>query len=190
MLRSLLQQTGLGVLVFGYYHRLSAAQQAVYRQSDALTRVALPRPRALVAQVLVLQRSLQAGRREQVARDARRLLDGLTEHLEVPRVRVNVLAARPHDDWGELHGLYEGAEGRRLACITLWMRTAKRRQVVAFRTFLRTLLHEFCHHLDYVLYELDDSYHTEGFYQRESSLLSQLLPGRGRRSRGGGASNA
>ena len=35
--------------------------------------------------------------------------------------------------------------------ITLWMLTAKRGQVVAYRTFLRTLLHELCHHLDYTL---------------------------------------
>ena len=56
------------------------------------------------------------------------------------------------------------------------MRTARRKQVVAFRTFLRTLLHEFCHHLDYECYKLHDSFHTEGFYKRESSLLKQLLP--------------
>jgi hypothetical protein len=29
------------------------------------------------------------------------------------------------------------------------MRTAAHKRVVAFRTFLRTLLHELCHHLDY-----------------------------------------
>lgn len=45
----------------------------------------------------------------------------------------------------------------------LWMRTAKRRQVVAFKTFLRTLLHEVCHHLDYECLKLKDSFHTEGF---------------------------
>jgi hypothetical protein len=32
-----------------------------------------------------------------------------------------------------------------------------------------------CHHLDYELLRLPDSFHTEGFYQRESSLLRQLL---------------
>jgi hypothetical protein len=55
------------------------------------------------------------------------------------------------------------------------MRTAQRRQVVKFRTFLRTLLHELCHHLDYELLRLADSFHTEGFYKRESSLLRQIL---------------
>ncbi len=45
----------------------------------------------------------------------------------------------------------------------------------AFRTFLRTLLHEICHHLDYELLKLDDSFHTEGFFKRESSLFNQLV---------------
>ena len=55
------------------------------------------------------------------------------------------------------------------------MRTAQRRQVVAFRTFLRTFVHEVCHHLDYELYELRESFHTQGFFQRESSLYRQLM---------------
>jgi hypothetical protein len=55
------------------------------------------------------------------------------------------------------------------------MRTAKRGQVVAFRTFLRTLLHEVCHHLDYHYLHLRESYHTEGFFQRESSLFRVIV---------------
>jgi hypothetical protein len=48
-------------------------------------------------------------------------------------------------------------------------------RVVAFKTFLRTLLHEVCHHLDYTLLKLADSYHTQGFFKRESSLFYQLV---------------
>ena len=59
--------------------------------------------------------------------------------------------------------------------MTVWMRTAKHRRVVAFRTFLRTLLHELCHDLDYELFGLEETFHTEGFYKRESSLLHQLM---------------
>jgi hypothetical protein len=51
---------------------------------------------------------------------------------------------------------------------------AQRKQVVAFRTFLRTLVHELCHHLDYELFKLAETFHTEGFYKRESSLVNQL----------------
>jgi hypothetical protein len=56
------------------------------------------------------------------------------------------------------------------------MRTARHRRVVAFRTFLRTLLHEAGHHLDYTYLKLAHSFHTEGFFKRESSLFYQLVP--------------
>src|SRR5262249_55532130 len=58
-----------------------------------------------------------------------------------------------------------------------WMRTAKRHDVVASRTFLRTLLHEVVHHLDMCLYDLPNSYHTAGFYRRESSLFRTVVHG-------------
>jgi hypothetical protein len=105
--------------------------------------------------------------------------------LKVSPLRAEVLAVRPSKNWGELHGLYTPAEHGRPARATVWMRTAQRRQVVAFRTFLRTLLHEVCHHLDYDLLRLPDSFHTEGFYKRESSLLKQIL---GEGTQGQGAS--
>ena len=93
----------------------------------------------------------------------------------VPPLRIRVLAQRPADDYGELHGLYEPAERARRAKISVWMRTAKKRQVVAFKSFLRTLCHELCHHLDYELFALEQTFHTDGFYKRESSLANALL---------------
>jgi hypothetical protein len=47
--------------------------------------------------------------------------------------------------------------------------------VVAFKTFFRTLIHELCHHLDYEMFALEETFHTEGFYKRESSLVNALL---------------
>ena len=61
------------------------------------------------------------------------------------------------------------------------MRTAQKQQVVAFKTFLRTLIHELCHHLDYELFALEETFHTEGFYKRESSARrGAARAGRGR----------
>ena len=75
-----------------------------------------------------------------------------------------------------MHGLYEPVSKKtKVAEISVWMLTAKRKQVVAFKTYMRTLFHEVCHHLDYELYKLEDSYHTEGFFKRESSLYKQLV---------------
>ena len=50
-----------------------------------------------------------------------------------------------------------------------------RSMLMKIRTFLRTLLHEFCHHRDHEVLGVTDHFHTEGAYQRESSLLRQLL---------------
>ena len=103
------------------------------------------------------------------------LIDELVAGYRVPKIRVRVLAQRPADETGELHGLYDPDDEGEPARISVWMRTAARRDVVAFKTFLRTLVHELCHHLDYELYKLPETFHTEGFYKRESTLANALL---------------
>ena len=160
---------------FAFYARLTRAQQRVYRRSDEVSTVPLPGAAALRPHVEAMARALEAEDRAKGEAAAQALLDSLTRVLRVPPVRVEVLAARPSRDWGELHGLYSPGERGARPRITVWMRTAQRRQVVAFRTFLRTLIHELCHHLDYELLRLPDSFHTEGFYRRESSLVHHLL---------------
>jgi len=159
---------------FSYYARLTRSQQAVYRKSDEIAEVRLPQPAALHPAVTALTAALASEDRPLVQRATERLIRDLTDALGVPPVQVEVLAARPHAKWGELHGLYTVERGKPPK-IQLWMRTAKQRRVVAFRTYLRTLLHEVGHHLDYALLRLRDSYHTEGFYKRESSLFHQLV---------------
>ena len=161
---------------FTYYTRLSKRQKAIYDKSDGVTEVRLPEAETLRPLVAALAEGLAREEREPTQLACQRLLDGLTGALGVVPVRVEVLAVRPHAHWGELHGLYTEARAGRLPKISLWMRTARQRRVVAFRTFLRTLLHELCHHLDYRRLRLPDSFHTEGFYKRESSLFHQLIP--------------
>lgn len=160
---------------FAYYERLSRAQQKIYRESDAVTEVRLERPAKLHPLVASLEAALGTEERAATQAATERLIHGLTDALGISRVTVEVLAARPHAQWGELHGLYTVRAGGRPK-IQLWMRTAKQKRVVAFRTFLRTMLHEVGHHLDYTLLRLADSFHTEGFYKRESSLFYQLVP--------------
>jgi len=163
-------------MVFAYYNKLSAAQKRVYRKSDEVHEVPLPDGKTFHPLISCLASALEHEDRAQTEETCRDLAMGLSRGLGVPPLRLRVLAVRPAGGWGELHGLYELAEGRASAVITLWMRTVKHRRVVAFRSFLRTFLHEFCHHLDYHLYGLADSFHTEGFYKRESSLFHQLVP--------------
>jgi len=56
------------------------------------------------------------------------------------------------------------------------MKTAAKGQVVAFKSFIRTVLHELCHHIDFTCLDLDDSLHTEGFFKREAFLYRQIVP--------------
>src|SRR5215831_6605863 len=161
---------------FAYFERLSRRQQGIYLKSDRISAVPLPDATALRPLVVELGASLESGDRALTESASQRLASALSRELGLPSVRVTVLAARPHAKWGELHGLYEstGKPGTP-PTITLWMRTAKQKKIVAFRTFLRTLIHELGHHLDYTLLRLGDSLHTQGFYQRESHLFHQLV---------------
>lgn len=161
---------------FAYYDRLTRSQQRIYRASDVITSLRLPGAAGLRPLTEELARALESEQRAAVEAVAQRLHRGLTDAFGAPPCRVEVLSARPHGRWGELQGLYTTAERGRPATVQLWMRTARQRRVVAYRTFLRTLLHELCHHLDYEHLRLADSFHTEGFYKRESSLFHQLVP--------------
>ncbi len=163
-------------MAYSYYHRLTKMQQKIYRESDKLTTVKLDEMKYLTTLTQVLQEQLPTGNVEIVERCSQELIDAICQQLRFVSARINVLERRPHNNYGELHGLYEPVDkGRPRAKIYVWMRTAKRQQVVAFKTYLRTLVHEYCHHLDFEYYKLKDSYHTQGFFQRESSIVRQLL---------------
>jgi hypothetical protein len=163
--------SGLEMPRFAYYNRLNKRQQAIYRQSDAIETVPVSQAQALLPALQQLSVVLKAGDRARTQETTTAIVRALVGRLEASQANVKVLSKRPSDDWGELHGLYD-PETR---LITVWMRTARRKQVVAFKTFLRTVLHELCHHLDYVHFKLEDSFHTEGFYKRESSLYKLLI---------------
>lgn len=163
-------------LVFDYYNRLNARQQSIYRQSDEIKQLRLPHPANLHPIVAELEPALKSESRREVERLCQLICDSIVTQFKAPAVRLQVLAARPSDDWGELHGLYLPEEDGAPAKIQVWMRTAKHKKVVAFRSFLRTVLHELCHHLDYEFFHFPETLHTEGFYNRESSLFHQLVP--------------
>lgn len=160
---------------FAYYDRLSRRDQETYRRSDAVTRLDLPAPERLLPSVEEVRHALAADDRLAVQAAAARLCRRIVESLGAPPVAVMVLAVRPTLQASELHGLYTFGPDR-APRIRVWMRTVRHRRVVAFRTFLRTLLHELLHHLDYTHLRLADSFHTEGFFKRESSLFRQLVP--------------
>jgi hypothetical protein len=161
---------------FAYYDSLSAVSKRTYRASDRILRVEVPSVEELGAHARAVEAALAAGDQPAIQRHCQSLVDGLNERLGTPPVVVGVLERRPANTEGELHGLYEPDEVTGgTARITVWMRTAQRSQVVKFRTFLRTLVHEFCHHLDYEHFKLAETFHTQGFYARESALVREIL---------------
>jgi hypothetical protein len=166
--------TGGTIGVAHWRDRLPASKRRIYDRSDAVRSIPLRPTPALRQAVSDLEAMLPGGDRTRVTGLSQRIADGVCAYLGVRPLRVVVQGRRPSSKRGELHGLYTPGERREGDTVKLWMMTAKRGQVVAFRTFLRTLVHELCHHLDYTLLALRDSLHTDGFYVRESALLQRL----------------
>lgn len=160
---------------FPFYDKLTPARQRIYRASDAISRIDIANIRVMAPQVQQIERALSTANRAATEQACQALVNALNTQVKTPAVRVRVLERRPSDDYGELHGLYEPDNGGKVATVTIWMRTAQKDQVVKFRTFLRTLIHEMCHHFDYEHFRLAETFHTEGFYRRESVLLKELL---------------
>ena len=114
-----------------WYKRLPPALQRVAEASDRIPSLAF-RPGPTVAQAVdELVVVLPTGNVVEVQVRSQRIADGICTAFRVPLVRVVINERRPHNQRGELHGLYTPAEPPARDTITLWMLTAKRVQVVA-----------------------------------------------------------
>ena len=114
---------------------------------------------------------MATGKTSAVQRACADFMRAAAEFYGVPVPQVRALAARPirvrEGGWAnELFGDYTPNTG----AIRIWTRTAIRKQVTSFGTFLSTLCHEFCHHLDCQRLGFTRSPHTRGFYQRTALL--------------------
>jgi hypothetical protein len=160
---------------FPYYSNLSEAKKRIYRKSDAIESIHVKNSGSIHPVTMKLKAALENNKRRDVAKHASEICRLVCEGLDTEALTVRIRSRRPSSSARELQGLYERTEGE--ACVlTVWMKTAARGQVVAFKSFIRTVLHELCHHLDYTYFDLDDSLHTEGFFKRESSLYKQIAP--------------
>jgi hypothetical protein len=159
---------------FAYYDRLSAEDKRAYRRSDAVGEVPLHDVSAMRPLVPPLVDALESGDVLLVQRATGRLTRAILADLDVGPLDLEVLEARPRGDYGELHGLYTYEPGQ-LPRIQVWMRTAAKGRIVAWRTYLRTLLHEIGHHLDLHYFDFHETLHTQGFYRRENHLFHQLV---------------
>ncbi len=107
----------------------------------------------------------------------RACIDFLAEAAQfyrTPPCDIRVLAARPlrvrERGTTELFGDYDPES----MFIRVWLRTAVRKEITSFGTFLSTLCHEFCHHLDFQKFGCPNSWHTRGFYERSGALYHHV----------------
>jgi len=139
--------------------------------SDQLTRLELPGDDRLRLTARAIEEAMTDGTRTTVQRACADFLSAAAEFYGLPKPDVRALASRPlrvrEGGWAtELFGDYTPSTG----VIRIWTRTAVRKQVTSFGTFLSTLTHEFCHHLDCQRLGFRQSPHTRGFYQRAAVL--------------------
>ncbi len=163
-----------------YFYKLPTHAQRCYLKSDSIGSFEgfEPDPASRISLEKLLF-ALENGTLRNVQDCAYELMASLCRGFGIPAIRVEVRGVRPHNTRGELHGLFRLSNPPE---ILLWMRTAQRHEVVKPRTFLRTLLHELCHYLDYSLLKLEDSFHTMGFFKRESFLVRKMIGRTERRS--------
>lgn len=102
-------------------------------------------------------------------------LDELSKLAEISPVRVTISEAKQwHKKYkGKVAFKQYGYYQPRTGYIYITNRTAVRGQILAPKTFLDTLLHEWLHHYDTERLRLD-SIHTAGFYARLKDLKEKV----------------
>lgn len=144
--------------------------RAQFLESDRIKTLHLPRNGELTHIAQRLESAMKSDNIRDVRSACTEFLATASNFYEVPTCGVRVLAARPlrtrERGQFELFGDYSPDS----MLIRVWMRTAVRKEVTSFGTFLSTLCHEFCQHLDFKKFGFADSWHTRGFYERAAVL--------------------
>ena len=144
--------------------------RAEFLESDRIKTIDVPQDQHLP----LIAESIELAMKSDKAPELRRACSAFLKHLsgfyKVPNCEVRVLAARPlhvRENWStELFGDYSPDT----MLIRVWRQTAVRKEITSYGTFLSTLCHEFCHHLDFEKFGFPDSWHTRGFYERAAVL--------------------
>ncbi len=147
-------------------------QKSNYKKSNSITSVKFPISALAKKTAKALLNSSNTLDRQKLG-DI--LLDELADGAGVDIVKLKI---------SETHQYHKKYQGRVVAkqygyyrpqsnYIYIQNLTAVRGQILASKTFLDTLLHEWLHHFDYKKLKLN-SIHTKGFYLRLKSLKEKL----------------
>jgi len=141
-----------------------------FLESDRIKNLDLPEDGSLLTLAHPIESAMKGGTSTDVRLACAEFVTISSDFYKVPLCGIRVLAARPlrvREHWAtELFGDYNP----QTMLIRVWMKTAVRKEITSFGTFLSTLCHEFCHHLDYQKFGFRDSWHTRGFYERAAAL--------------------
>ena len=141
-----------------------------FLESDRIRTLDLPKDGRLLPLAKSIELAMTDGTTAAVRRACVDYLSATSEFFNVPQCGIRVLASRPlrmrEHSVTELFGDYAPES----MLIRVWTRTSVRKEVTSFGTFLSTLCHEFCHHLDFQRFGFHDSWHTRGFYERTAAL--------------------
>jgi len=143
-----------------------------FLRSEAMVTIPLPATEPLRLVAKQLEEAMESEDRKQIQALCNDIAKQVSESFGVKSPKVRVLGLRPLEEDGahvdELFGDYD----LDTKLIRLWMRTAVLGKVTSYGTFLSTLCHELCHHLDVVLFNFENTFHTRGFYERAGLLYS------------------
>jgi hypothetical protein len=141
-----------------------------FLESDRIRTLDLAQDRRLRPLAKSIELAMTDGTTAAVRRACVEFLASASEFYNVHACGIRVLASRPLRV--REHGAIElfGDYAPESMLIRVWMRTAVRKEITSFGTFLSTLCHEFCHHLDFQRFGFADSWHTRGFYERTAAL--------------------
>ena len=143
-----------------------------YERSNAILNVEIkPSSKAILLTKKILKSKTTALRQKL----SQSLLDELSDLVDIADVRVKISDARQYHKRAGGRVVYKqyGYYKPDSHYIYITNKTAVRQQILAPKTFLDTLLHEWLHHYDHEALNLD-SIHTSGFYARLKDLKMKL----------------
>ena len=156
--------------------KFSLVEQQDYADSNAKTEVDFKITPSMRRKVGDLAVWLAEGDQSRVKETTQMVLDLLCDAAEISPTKLKLKDTADSRIKGDklIMKLYGTCEPD--GTITVAFRTAVRHKVFAFKTFLRTVIHEYVHWYDHRKLNLGASFHTSGFYQRVRDLYTQLLP--------------
>ncbi len=144
-----------------------------YQKSNRYTAVAFDLNKEVCRLAEKIMKSKSATKRQSLSDELCDALNDLAE-IDICTVKVSDTKQYHKRSGGRVVMKQYGYYKPKQKYIYIQNRTAVRGQILAPKTFLNTLLHEWMHHYDHCALGLN-SVHTSGFYQRLGNLQRGLL---------------